>query len=334
MMRTRVISGALFAFLAACGGGIDTSAPVAVESPTDDPPAQGVYDGPANRGAETLTSEIGTPTAMVMTDDYVVVTTSDTLLQGERASAGALFLVEKRPAPALMIALDHQGASFDALAIDGKTAFVATSDARILAVPLAGGEPKTLGTLDDAATTISASNGYVYVATKAGGVGRIAEGGGELMPLATITGGIRSLTADDTAVYVATGTSEEVAAGIQRIAMDGTVKALTSGSEPCAIIRDDRTLFWTVGGQVKRLSLDGGDATTVASGSFEACALAVDSASLWFAGSGGLLRAPLAGGAPVAVNASSAVLAQPGAMAVDGGYVYWLTNTAVLRLAK
>ena len=331
-MGRRVISLGLFAFLAACGGGIDPSTPAAAE-PATDPPVQGVYVGPSAPSAETLTGEIGTPSAMVLTDDYVVVTTHDTLLQGERAAAGALFLVEKRPAPALMIALDHQGASFDALAIDGKSAFVATSDGRLLSVPLAGGEPKTLTTLGDAATTISAISGYVYYATKSGEVGRVPEDGGDLTPLATITGPITSLSADDAAVYVATGTSEEVAAGIQEIAFDGTVKALTGGGQPCAMIRDDRTLFWTAGGQVQRLSLDGGDAATLAS-SLQACALAADATSLWFAGSAGILRAPLAGGAPVQVAASPDGLMQPGAVAVDSGYVYWLTNTAVLRLAK
>lgn len=319
-------------FLAACGGGIDTT-PSPTAEPTAPAPSQGVYQAPPSPSAETLTSEIGTPSAMVLTADYVVVATRDTMLEGERAAAGGLFLVEKRPAPALMIALDRQGASYDALAVDGQNAIVATSDARLVLVPLAGGDAKTLVTLDDAATTITASAGYVYYATKSGAVGRVAESSAEMTRLATITGPITSLSADDASVYVATGTSEEVAAGIQEIALDGTLKPLTTGGQPCAMIRDDRTLFWTTAGSVQRLSLDGGDPATIAS-SQQACALAADTESLWFAGAAGILRAPLAGGAPVVVSASPDGQTTPGAVAVDGGYVYWLTSTAVLRLAK
>ena len=48
----------------------------------------------------------------------------------------------------------------------------------------------------------------------------------------------------------------------------------------------------------------------------------------------GLMRAPIAGGEPVAVAQASRALTQPGAVAVDATHVYWLTDTAVLRLHK
>jgi hypothetical protein len=104
---------------------------------------------------------------------------------------------------------------------------------------------------------------------------------------------------------------------------------------------------------VLRLSLDGGEVTTVASGAFSACAIAADSQSLYFATtvpnalpvksgdtagaptSGlGLMRAPIAGGEPVAIAEAARALAQPGAVAVDQTHVYWLTQSAVLRLRK
>jgi hypothetical protein len=96
-----------------------------------------------------------------------------------------------------------------------------------------------------------------------------------------------------------------------------------------------------------------GEVATVASGSFTACAIAADKDSLFFAttvpnalpvksgdatsapSSGlGLMRAPIAGGEPVAVAQASRALAQPGAVAVDASHVYWLTESAVLRLRK
>jgi hypothetical protein len=131
------------------------------------------------------------------------------------------------------------------------------------------------------------------------------------------------------------------------------------------MIRDGRRLFWTsitasttdttkLGkGEVLRLSLDGGEVATVASGAFSACAIAADKDSLYFATtlpnalpvkagstmgaptSGlGLMRAPIAGGQPVAIAEAARALAQPGAVAVDDTHVYWLTQSAVLRLKK
>ena len=102
-----------------------------------------------------------------------------------------------------------------------------------------------------------------------------------------------------------------------------------------------------------RLSLEGGEVTTVASGAFSACAIAADGDNLYFAttlpnalpvksgdGAGtstsglGLMRAPIGGGEPVAIAEAARALAQPGAVAVDDTHVYWLTQAAVLRLRK
>jgi hypothetical protein len=46
------------------------------------------------------------------------------------------------------------------------------------------------------------------------------------------------------------------------------------------------------------------------------------------------MRAPIGGGEPVAIAQASRALAQPGAVAVDASHVYWLTESAVLRLKK
>ena len=364
-MGKRVVVGGLFAFLAACGGGVEpagTSDPVAVSPPAE----QGIYRPASPGGPDRVADGLGAPSALAMTDDRVIFTTRTTTIGGEPVAAGALFVADKRVGPALMIALDRQGASFDALAADATTAFVATSDARLLAVPASGGATKVLATLDGPAIALTTSGNYVYFATNSGALGRVAKKGGAAESLATITGAIRGLQADDAAVYVASGASEETAAGIVRVALDGSVKALTSGAEPCAMIRDGRSLYWTsladgnggdptklAKGAVFHLSLDGGAVKTVASGSFGACAIAADQDSLYFAttlpnalpvksgGPGvapasglGLMRAPIAGGEPVAVAQASRALTQPGAVAVDGQHIYWLTETAVLRLRK
>lgn len=368
VMGKRVCFGGLLIVVAACGGQVGTD-PVASSDGVAAPQRegdQGLYQ-PASTGPEHIADGVGAPSAIVMTDDRVVFTTHNTMIGGELVAAGGLFVADKRVGPALLISADRQGASFDALATDGTTAFVATSDRRVLGTPVAGGATTTLGTLEAPAVTLSIFGNYVYFATNAGKVARVAKAGGIVEPLATITGAIRGLQADDVAVYVATGAAEETPAGIVRVPLDGSaVKVLTAGGEPCAMIRDGRRLFWTsltapastdatkLGkGEVLRLSLDGGEVATVASGAFSACAIAADQDSLYFATtvpnalpvksgdatgaptSGlGLMRAPIAGGQPVAIAEAARALAQPGAVAVDATHVYWLTQSAVLRLEK
>ena len=364
MGSARIVFGGLLAFLAACGGGVDSGGsndPVALPPR---PAEQGVYAPPAARGPEHVADGLGAPSAIAMTPDAVVFTTRSTVLGGEVVATGGLFVADKRAGKPLMLTVDRQGATYEALVTDGTTAFVATSDARVLAVPVTGGAAQVVATLAASAVALTANGEYVYFATNAGALARVAKKGGAIEPLATITGAVRGLQADDAALYVATGAGEETAAGIVRVALDGKVTTLASSAEPCAMIRDGRSLYWTNiaaattsargKGEILRLALDGGGtAATVASGSFSACAIAADQDSLYFAttlpnalpvrgnGSGttsasglGLMRAPIAGGEPVAVAQASRALAQPGAVAVDDTHLYWLTETAVLRLRK
>jgi hypothetical protein len=358
-MGKRVCFGGLLILLAACGGNIDTAStradlPAAQTGGGD----QGLYLPTEASGPDHVAEDVGTPSAIAMTEDRVVFTTRTTMVAGELVAAGGLFVADKRVGPALMLAVDRQGASFDALATDGTTAFVSTSDGRLTATPVGGGDTKILATVAGPAVALTTSGKYMYFATNEGALARVEKTGGAVEPLATITGAIRGLEADDVAVYVATGAAEETPAGIVRVPVGGgAVTVLTSGGEPCAMIRDGRTLFWTsvapAKGEVLRLSLDGGPVATVASGAFSACAIASDKDSLYFATtvtnalpvkaggtSGrssmglGLLRAPIAGGVPVAVAQAARALAQPGTIAVDTSHVYWLTDSAVLRAKK
>ena len=365
-MGKRIVFGGLLAFLAACGGSVEDPAPVSTPLPAaPSPPAaeQGIYQPPTTKGPDHVADGLGSPSALAMTSDRVLFTTRSATAGGQQIAAGALYVADKRVGPARMIALDRRGASFDALTVDATTAFVATSDARIVSIPVVGGAMKTVVQLAASAVALAVSGEYLYFATTAGAIGRIAKKDGNVAALATIPGTISGLQADEAGVYVATGASEEVAAGIQRVAFDGTVTSLTAGAEPCAMIRDGHNLYWTslapsaapnasAKGEVRRISLESGAAATVASGSFSACAIAADATSLYFATSYpaaqpvkaggsvdgaaglGLMRTPIAGGEPVAVAQATRALTQPGAVAVDATHVYWLTETAVLRLPK
>jgi hypothetical protein len=367
-MDKRVVLGGLFAILAACGGQVDAASSAGEPAPL--PPAggeQGLYQPAQPSGPERVADGLGGPTAIAMTADAVLFTTHATTLSGEPVAAGGLYSADKRVGPALLLAVDRQGASFDALTLDATTAFIATSDGRLLRIPVMGGATTALATLDGPAVALAAAGDHVYFATGAGALGRVAKAGGAVEPLATIAGAVRGLEADGAALYVATAAAGAAPPAIAKVALaGGAVEVLATTGEPCAMIRDGRSLFWTslapvspadptalARGEVLTLSLDGGGARSLASGAFAACALASDRDSLYFAttvpsalpvqsggaragGSAGLglMRAPIAGGQAAPVALASRALMQPGAVAVDASHVYWLTDTAVLRVKK
>jgi hypothetical protein len=353
----------LAALLAACGGRTDnptaeggTGAAVPARAPAD-APAQ----APAPSAPESMASDVGAPSAMVLDGDLVVFTTRTSRIGTELVAAGGLFVVDKRVPPALMIDVDRRGATFDALVTDGTSAFVATSDGRIVRVPLAGGDEATVASLDAPAVAMAASGDYVYFARDSGAVSRVAKTGGTPEDLAQVGGSVRGLVADDASVYVALAPASGDGAIVRiSLATKATTPLATAPGQPCAVVRDATRLFWTsaqadataAAGAVLRVSTDGADRATVAQGSFAACALAADTSSLYFAtttpsamgamavrsnGSAaglGLMRAPIAGGDPVAVPEATGALAQPGAVAVDATHLYWLTGSAVMRLRK
>jgi|GEM_PF-2871232 len=359
--RWRHAGIALLALAAsACGGRVGD----ALDGPTAPLPAReepAAVAAPQPVGAETIAAAVGEPTALATTGDRIVFTTAKTDVSGERVATGGLFVADKRVGPALMIALDRRGASYDTLATDGTTAFVGASDGRLLAVSLAGGEPTTLASLEHGLSVVRVVDEFVYFATSAGAVGRVPTKGGDVQVLGSVAGLVRGIEVTADALFVAAGASDSgEGAGITRIALgEGhEAKILGDGAEPCAMIRHGARLFWTAieGGRARgsksavlRMSIDGGDVATVASGTFAACAIAVDDASLWFATSAtgvatvkaagsagglGLMRAPVGGGDPVLVEGARGALAGPGSVAVDATHVYWLTSSSVLRLRK
>jgi hypothetical protein len=348
----------VFALVAACGGktgdpGPDNPRESVLAPPpaaTDAPPLP-----PTPNAPETIAKDIGEPSAIALDGDRALFTTRRTIVSGELTTSGALFAKDKRVGDALLIALDREGGTYETLTTDGVSAFVATGDARILRVPLMGGDDELLAKISEPAISLATHGDYVYFACESGAVGRVLKAGSNPETLGTVSGAVRGITADDDAVYLASSQG-----GIVRITL--ATKASTplapAAGEPCAMVRDGTRLYWTArkpegDGAVLRLPLEGGDVTTVASGSFAACAIAADDASLYFAtsapgtapgsmsvrsngGSGGLglMRSPITGGDPVAVAGAVGALAQPGSVAVDATHIYWLTATAVLRLEK
>lgn len=343
--------------VSACGGVVGDPSPEPTEPLVSRPvpPVEG--NAPPKTGPEVIADDVGTPSALTLDGDLVVFTTRSVVLDGRRVEAGGLFVRNKKVGPALMLAVDRQGAAYGALATDGTRAFVATSDARIVTTALAGGKETVVAELPSPATTLVATKSSVVFAQEDGVIARVAKMGGDVEALGTIAGEVRAIVADDKGIFVATApkADAEGAASIVRIDLGSLEqKSITVPTgEPCAMVKDGERLFWTTvkgtEGAVEKVSTDGQNPGTIASGAFAACAIATDASDLFFATttpsampirSGaaspglGLMRAPIAGGTPVAVPGATSALPQPGAVAVDGQHVYWLTPTAVLRLAK
>ncbi len=338
--------------LAACGGQVDegTSRDAA---PTVPP---GMIDPPASRtnagGPEQVASDVGVPSAIAVTTDAVVFTTSATRLGGELVQAGALFVADKRTGPALMLHVDPQGASFDALTVSGDRAFVATSDGRLLAVPVAGGSVSEVATLPAPAEVVTATAEHVYAAAADGAIVRVARTGGEVEALGTVSGSVRGIVADGSAVFAAV-TKAEGRGAIEKIDLAShEVSSLADDvPAPCAMAREGERLFWTSTGGVLALTTTGGAPKAIAEG-FAACAIATDGASLFFATRAaaaepteaprtrggqaglGLMRAPTSGGVATPIAGATSALVQPGAVATDAAHLYWLTESGVLRVRK
>jgi len=102
MGSARIVLGGLLAFLAACGGSVDTAGsgdPVALPSR---PAEQGVYTPPADPGLEHVADGLGAPSAIAITSDAVLFTTRSTMLGGGLVAAGGLFVASKRAGTPLM----------------------------------------------------------------------------------------------------------------------------------------------------------------------------------------------------------------------------------------
>ena len=360
-MRTASLEGpgkslsvvALLAALSACGGQVEevlAPAPATPGVPQAALPSAAAAEAASSVGPSQLAEGVGVPSAIALTPESVVFTTSATRIGGELVQAGALFVADKRTGPALMIHVDRQGASFDTLAVDGDSALVTTSDGRVLEAKLVGGAVSELAHLPAPAVAIAASAADVYAASSVGEIVRVARPGGAVEPLGTVSGPVRALALGDGELFAAVA-GEGGHGSIARLDLAShQVSVLAEDvSAPCAMARGGDRLFWTSAGGVLALGTKGGAPAKVSEGAFAACAIATDGANLFFtttpAGQApsaersgqpglGLMRAPTSGGVATPVAGAAAALAQPGAVATDATDLFWLTSSGVLRLRK
>jgi hypothetical protein len=218
----------------------------------------------------------------------------------------------------------------DSIAVDSINVYWTTSS-EVLGMPLSGGAPVVLANGQELPHGLAVDATSVYWANTDGSVMKAPIGGGAWTLLATGSSyeipvvGIRNLAVDSTSVYWANPASGEVL----KVSTDGgNVVTLASGEKsPGALAIDGTSVYYTTlaDGDVKVVPIAGGSPVTIASGQKMPAAIALDGESLYWAN--------LYGGDIMKAShggGNPQVLAAekgiPGDLAVDARGVYWLQS--------
>jgi hypothetical protein len=164
---------------------------------------------------------------------------------------------------------------------------------------------------------------------------------------------ISGLVVDDKFAYVTIGGTiadqREGTSGLRKVALDsGAVINLDDGAEvpqsdSGGMTIDDKFIYWNAGGNILRVSKDGGKPEQVASENVGiGVDLAVDDEKVYWANHGYYSSNSPARPSPIYVVAKRGGKAEvfadlqniPHSLLIDAKYVYWLTPTSIVRRAK
>ena len=350
-MRTTAASLSSFVFLASVLAGTTMSALTGCGGDTAGQPPAPVTENPAPAPAAeaTLFAYVPQhPQALRVVGGQVFFTTKKSILGGEPSDNGQVMTLDKN-GQVLSIALDRFGAGYEALASDGQELVWSTSDGRVMAVSVRGGDARTLNRGEPGIVSLAVDASYVYVARDnagAGSVSRIPRQGGE--PETILEGLVRprGIAVGAAGVYVAMAGNGKKAGVIHRIDAQTLARTIVAEGQnaPCGIVADRGKVIWTNAGEGAAdgtvMGLTGTTATALATGQAAPCTVTTDADSAYWAPSSTLraplMKAKLAGGSPIAValDGAATVSTDLGTVAVDEQFVYWATDTAILRAKK
>ncbi len=226
-----------------------------------------------------------------------------------------------------------------AVAADDKAVYWTNyaSSGSVVAVPLAGGSPKTLAEKQNLPDGIAVDNGTVYWTTGKGSIMSVPSSGGKLKTLASGQSHPSAITAKGDSVYWVNQTSNGSVMSVP--AGGGKASQLVeSVSMPCGIAVDDTSVFYSSYslGTVARVPRSGGKPIELAAGQAFPCAVDVVGDAVYWVNTGkpsSVMKVSLKGGKPKALVADTAA---PSGLAVGEGHAFWTTTGqrgALMRVA-
>ena len=203
-----------------------------------------------------------------------------------------------------------------------------TGASRVHRVPKGGGSITTLTTGISSISRIAINSANVFWTDIYGGtIGRVSLSGGSA---ATISSGATSpagIAIDGANVYWSEFSNP---GGIRKAPLTGgAFTTLSADSNSLGVATDGINVYWTENvstnnGKVRRASVDGGAAITLANGLNSPWDLQLDTTSVFWIenrSNGAVRQISITGGSPVDLATS---LSEPVAIAQDGTYVYWI----------
>jgi hypothetical protein len=191
--------------------------------------------------------------------------------------------------PTALIGTEQTNWEFGGGSVAVDEASVYETGVSLIQVPVGGGTPTTLASLQFAsAVAVDATNVY-FVSQRGTEVVRVPKGGGPLVTLAT-----------------------------------GQLIGQSGGGQTQGLLAVDATsVYWTNAGNntVMKVGLDGGKPTTLASGQALLQNIVVDASNVYWLGNNSVMKVALAGGTPEVL--ASAFYAY--GLAVDDTSLYWTT---------
>jgi hypothetical protein len=198
-----------------------------------------------------------------------------------------------------------------------------------MSVPLAGGVPADLADLGYGANMIAIDGTNVYWTGNGGIVAKAPLDGGLATNLVAFQDGITScgaIAVADPTVYFAI--TQNGKGDVQSVPVDGGTPVVLAPVESSflasSLALGANAIYWPANAELLSTPLDGGTTVPIAS-NVNANGVAVDARYVYWTQArgtvgGAVMRAPLDGGAPVAVATQ---LPSPQAIAVDGAGLYW-----------
>ena len=232
------------------------------------------------------------------------------------------------------------------VAVDGTSVYWANFGGTVMKLPLAGasdgGAPVTLASgLTPASHPlgVAVDATSVYWTDAEGTVMKVPLDGGIPTTLASGQSAPSSIVADHSSIYWTNNDTSSGTYAVLTLAPDGgTPVTIASGSAAgnwfgVAVAGAD--VYWTVdvgAGSIMKSALDGGGATTLASGQSYPLGLASDARNVyWTSGfnDGTVMKLSLDGGEPVTLASGQN---QPYAIVSDARNVYWADNGSVMKV--